>query len=93
MDSQRSPEIKRPENPAFYMTSHPVLLFVQTEFLLQIVDVGTTLLEFFIAHDAHLQIHVGFDTVNDQLLQRIFIRAIATSRFSPKQISLPIIES
>ena len=47
------------------------LFFLQSEFFLQIVDVGTTMLEVFVAHNAHLQINVGFDTVDDQLLQRI----------------------
>ena len=59
------------------------LFFLQAEFFLQIVDVSPTILEVLVAHDTHLQFNVGFDTVDDQLLQGVFMRAIATSRFSP----------
>lgn len=59
------------------------LLFLKTEFFLQIVDVGSTVLEVLVIHDAGLQIDIGFDTIDNQFLQGIFIRAIATSRFSP----------
>ena len=59
------------------------LFFLQAEFFLQIVDIGATMLEILVAHNAHLQIDVGFDAIDDQLLQRIFMRAIATSRLSP----------
>ena len=45
-----------------------VLFFLKTEFLLQIVDVGTTMLEVLVVHDAGLQINVGFDAVDDQFL-------------------------
>lgn len=48
-----------------------VLFFLKTEFLFQIVDVGTTMLEMLVVHDAGLQINVGFDAVDDQLLKRI----------------------
>ncbi|SQD01151.1 Uncharacterised protein [Escherichia coli] len=48
-----------------------VLFFLKTEFFLQIVDVSATMLEVLVIHDADLQINVGFDTVDDQLLQRI----------------------
>jgi hypothetical protein len=41
----------------------------------QIVDIGATVLEIFVVHDAGLQLHVGFDTVDNQLLQRFFSRA------------------
>ena len=45
-----------------------MLFFLKTEFLLQIVDVGTTMLEVLVVHDAGLQINVGFDAVDDQFL-------------------------
>lgn len=67
--------------------------FLQTQLLLQIVDVGATVLEVFVVHDLLLQLNVGFDAVDDQFSQGVFMRAIATSRFSPKVISLPIMES
>ncbi len=67
--------------------------FLQTQLLLQIVDVGATVLEVFVVHDLLLQLNVGFDAVDDQFSQAFFMRAIATSRFSPKVISLPIMES
>ncbi|VFT07013.1 Uncharacterised protein [Escherichia coli] len=35
------------------------------------MDVSATMLEVLVIHDADLQINVGFDTVDDQLLQRI----------------------
>ena len=48
------------------------LLLLQSEFFLQIVDIGATILEMFVVHDADLQIYVGFDAIDNQLLQRIF---------------------
>lgn len=59
------------------------LFFLQSEFFLQIVDIGATMLEVLVAHNAHLQLNVGFDAIDDQFLQRVFMRAIATSRLSP----------
>ncbi|HDT5149331.1 TPA: hypothetical protein QHS21_005473, partial [Klebsiella michiganensis] len=38
------------------------LFLVQAKFLFQIVDIGATVLEIFVVHDARLQLHVGFDT-------------------------------
>jgi len=52
-------------------TARHKLFFLKTEFFLQIVDISATMLEVFVIHDADLQINVGFDTVDDQLLQRI----------------------
>lgn len=48
------------------------LLFLKTEFFLQIVDVGSTVLEVLVIHDAGLQIDIGFDTIDNQFLQGIF---------------------
>jgi hypothetical protein len=61
---------KRPDYPAF--CSDAGLFFLHTELFLQIVDIGTTMLEVLVIHDANLQIDVSFDAVDDQLLQRIF---------------------
>lgn len=77
----RSPVIKRPENPAFWRFCS--LIFPEDRVFLQIVDVSATMLEVLVIHDADLQINVGFDTVDDQPCSAFFMRAIATSRFSP----------
>lgn len=61
---------KRPEFPAFSVNT--CLLFLKSEFFLQIVDIGSTMLEVLVIHDADLQINVGFDTVDDQFLQCVF---------------------
>ena len=60
---------KRPEFPAFSVNAR--LLFLKSEFFLQIVDIGSTVLEMLVIHDADLQINVGFDTVDDQFLQGV----------------------
>ena len=61
---------KRPEDPAFAVNAY--LLFLKSEFLLQVVDIGTTTLEVLVIHDTDLQVNVGFDTVDDQFLQGVF---------------------
>ena len=61
---------KRPEFPAFLVNAR--LLFLKSEFFLQIVDIGSTVLEVLIIHDTDLQVNVGFDTVDDQFLQGVF---------------------
>src|SRR5471032_2859128 len=53
-------------------TRGTLLGFLQSELLLQIVDIGSTVLEVLIAHDAHLQINVGFDAIDDQFSQCVF---------------------
>lgn len=61
---------KRPEFPAFSVNA--CLLFLKSEFFLQVVDIGSTMLEVLVIHDTDLQINVGFDAVDDQFLQGVF---------------------
>lgn len=61
---------KRPEFPAFSINAR--LFFLKSEFFLQIVDIGSTMLEVLVIHDADLQINVGFDAIDDQFLQCVF---------------------
>lgn len=61
---------KRPEFPAFSVNAR--LLFLKSEFFLQVVDIGSTVLEVLVIHDTDLQVNVGFDTVDDQFLQCVF---------------------
>lgn len=61
---------KRPEFPASSVNA--CLLFLKSEFFLQVVDIGSTMLEVLVIHDTDLQINVGFDAVDDQFLQGVF---------------------
>ena len=47
--------------------SEKKLLFLKSQFFLQIVDIGSTFTEMLVSHDLQLQFDVGFNTIDDQL--------------------------
>ncbi len=60
-----------------------VLFFLKTEFFLQIVDVSATMLEVLVIHDADCRSTLVLIPSMISSCSAFFMRAIATSRFSP----------
>ena len=81
----RAKSKKRPDYPALFAVEYRITFSCSPSFFLQIVDIGATMLEVLVAHNAHLQLNDWlFDAIDDQFpAARFFMRAIATSRLSP----------